>query len=328
MKFMLNLNKAWEKRVKRKEILAPHTYFRIGGPADYFVTVKSSEELKEIILWAESVVLPWFILGGGSNILMGDLGYRGLVIKNEADKIATTRHGGSRNDSYEMLTAESGIKMSKLVGWANEKGLSGLEMFMSVPGTLGGAIYNNSHFRPDKNEFIGRLIESVEMLYKGLASPGKARPYKMITVDRDWFRFGYDYSRLQDEPGVVLRVKFKLKKGDPEKLRASSMKLLRGRNSRQPIGKLSCGCMFKNPDGMSAGQLIDRAGMKGEKIGGAMVSEKHANFIINTGGAKAAEVLELMALVKNKVKEQFKVELRPEIFLVGEFSSKSEGWSQ
>lgn len=303
MKFTINLDKAWQKRVKRNEILAPYTYFRIGGPADLFVTVKSAQELKEIILLAESSEVPWFILGGGSNILVGDLGFRGLVIKNEADAVSV--NGGE-------LTAESGITMSKLAAFANESGLSGLQMFMSVPGTLGGAIYNNSHYRPDRGEFIGNLVESVEILYKG----------RQVTVDRDWFMFGYDYSRLQDEPGVVLRVKFKLKKADPEKLKASSMELLRDRNSRQPIGQLSCGCMFKNPSGFSAGELIDRAGMKGKRVGGAVVSEKHANFIVNTGGAKAGEVLELMDLIKKTVKTKSGIDLEPEIFMVGEFSKR------
>lgn len=139
-------------------------------------------------------------------------------------------------------------------------------------------------------------------------------------VNRDWFRFGYDYSRLHDETGVVLNVRFRLKKSDPEKLKARSLELLKQRNSRQPIGQLSCGCMFKNPDGMSAGQLIDDAGMKGKRVGGAVVSDKHANFIVNTGGAKAEEVLKLMDWVKRAVKTKSGIDLEPEIFRVGEFS--------
>lgn len=321
MKFILNLNKAWEKRVKRDEALASYTYFKIGGPADYFVIVKTSQELKEIILLAETAKIPWIILGGGSNILVGDLGFRGLVIKNEADEIATTRYGGSRNDGYEILTAESGVKMAKLAAFANENGLAGLEVFMSVPGTLGGAVFNNSHFRPEKGEFIGDLVESAEILLinRGIYRNLEEFKSEIRTVDRDWFRFGYDYSRLQDEPGVILKVKFKLKKTDPEKLKKRSMELLKERNSRQPLGQSSCGCMFKNPENLSAGQLIDNAGMKGKKVGRAMVSDKHANFVINTGGAKASEVLELMNLIKETVKNKSGVELEPEIFMVGEF---------
>ena len=308
MKFILNLNKVWEKRVKRNEILAPYTYFKIGGPADYFVTVKSSQELKEIILLAESSSVPWFILGGGSNILVGDLGFRGLVIKNEAESMDVS--GG-------ILTAESGVKMAKLAAFANDNGLAGLEMFMSVPGTLGGAVFNNSHFRPEKGEFIGNLVKEVEILEgRGKKEEG-IRESKM--VDRDWFKFGYDYSRLHDEAVVILKVRFKLKKADPEKLKKSSMELLKERNNCQPVGQSSCGCMFKNPDGWSAGQLIDNARMKGKRVGRAMVSDKHANFVINTGGAKAAEVLKLMDLIKTAVKTKSGIDLEPEIFMVGEF---------
>ncbi|MEK9171078.1 MAG: UDP-N-acetylmuramate dehydrogenase [Patescibacteria group bacterium] len=312
MKFILDLNKAWEKRVKRDEALASYTYFKIGGPADYFVIVKTSQELKEIILLAETAKIPWIILGGGSNILVGDLGFRGLVIKNEAESMVV---------SNGTLTAESGVKMAKLAAFANENGLAGLEVFMSVPGTLGGAIFNNSHFRPEKGEFIGDLVESAEILLinRGIYRNLEEFKSEIRTVDRDWFRFGYDYSRLQDEPGVILKVKFKLKKTDPGKLKKRSMELLKERNSRQPLGQSSCGCMFKNPENLSAGQLIDNAGMKGKKVGRAMVSDKHANFVINTGGAKASEVLELMNLIKETVKNKSGVELEPEIFMVGEF---------
>ena len=138
-------------------------------------------------------------------------------------------------------------------------------------------------------------------------------------VDRKWFRFGYDYSRLQDEPGVVLKVKFRLKKADPEILKGKSQALLKERNAGQPIGQYSCGCMFRNYKGVSAGKLIDDAGMKGKKVGGAVISNKHANFMINTGGAKATEVLKLMELTKEAVKIKSGIELTPEIFMVGEF---------
>lgn len=308
MKFILNLNKAWGKRVKRNESLAPLTYFKIGGPADYFVTVKSSEELKEVVLLAESSRIPWFILGGGSNILVGDLGFRGLVIKNEAESMAVNKG---------ILTAESGVKMAKLAAFANKNGLAGLEVFMSVPGTLGGAIFNNSHFRPERNEFIGNLVETAEIL-EGRGKREKGRGKSKI-VDKKWFRFGYDYSRLQTEHGVVLSVKFRLRKELPEKLRERSLALVKERNASQPVGQSSCGCMFKNSGSMSAGQLIDNAGMKGKRVGGAMVSDKHANFVINTGGAKAAEVLKLMDLIKIAVKTKSGIDLEPEIFLVGEF---------
>ena len=313
---------------KKNEPLSKYSYIKLGGPADFFTVVKSADELAGTVIDAEEAGVPWFILGGGSNILVGDLGFRGLVIKNEADKIATPLGKlGARNDGYTILTAESGVLMSKLAAFANQKGLAGLEIFMSVPGTLGGAIFNNSHFRPSENEFIGNLVEEAEILEgrrkkeeggrrgEGLEGIGGRK-----TVTRDWFRFGYDYSRLQEEKAVVLRVKFKLQKGDPEELRAKSLELLKQRNSYQPIGSLSCGCMWRNPKEAPAGKLIDEAGMKGAKAGGINVSQSHANFMVNDGTGKVGDVLELMARVKKQVKEKFGIELEPEIFMVGEFS--------
>ena len=300
---------------KKNEPLSKYSYIKLGGPADFFTVVKSADELAGTVIDAEEAGVPWFILGGGSNILVGDLGFRGLVIKNEADKIATPLGKlGARNDGYTILTAESGVLMSKLAAFANQKGLAGLEMFMSVPGTLGGAIFNNSHYRPGRNEFIGNLVEEAEILDKSHKS------YKNYKVSRSWFKFGYDYSRLQEEKAVVLRVKFKLQKGDPEELRAKSLELLKQRNSYQPIGSLSCGCMWRNPKEAPAGKLIDEAGMKGAKAGGISVSQSHANFMVNDGTGKVGDVLELMARVKKQVKEKFGIELEPEIFMVGEFS--------
>ena len=300
---------------KKNEPLSKYSYIKLGGPADFFTVVKSADELAGTVIDAEEAGVPWFILGGGSNILVGDLGFRGLVIKNEADKIATPLGTlGARNDGYTILTAESGVLMSKLAAFANQKGLAGLEMFMSVPGTLGGAIFNNSHYRPGRNEFIGNLVEEAEILDKSHKS------YKNYKVSRSWFKFGYDYSRLQEEKAVVLRVKFKLEKGDPEELRVKSLELLKQRNSYQPIGSLSCGCMWRNPKEAPAGKLIDEAGMKGAKAGGISVSQSHANFMVNDGTGKVGDVLELMARVKKRVKEKFGVELEPEIFMVGEFS--------
>lgn len=315
MKFIQSLSRDWADRIRKDEVLAPYTYFKIGGPADYFVTVRNSLDLEEIILAAENSKTPWIILGGGSNVLVGDLGFRGLVIKNEAAAMEVNNG---------LLVAESGVKMANLAAFANENGLSGLEVFMSVPGTLGGAVFNNSHFRPEKGEFIGNLVEEVEILRKRAESRGQRAEegngmMERKTVSREWFRFGYDYSRLQDEKAVVLNVKFRLGKELPEKLRERSLALLKERNANQPVGQSSCGCMFKNPAGQSAGKLIDLAGMKGKKIAAAVVSDKHANFIINTGGAKAKEVLELMNSVKTRVKNKTGIELEPEIFMVGEF---------
>ena len=347
---------------KKNEPLALHTYIKLGGPADFFTVVKSADELAGTVIDAEEAGVPWFILGGGSNILVGDLGFRGLVIKNEADKIATGRTEWyiPRNDGLVTVTAESGALLSQLASFAIDHGLAGLEPFMSVPGTVGGAIFNNSHFRPSQNEFIGNLVEEAEILFpratlddvssmrsarnprslrrrlpvgektkvlSGSSSmisetPSSVRPVP-FRVSRDWFRFSYDYSRLQEEKAVVLRVKFKLEKGDPEELRSKSLELLKQRNSYQPIGSLSCGCMWRNPKEAPAGKLIDETGLKGIRVGGMSVSQTHANFMVNDGTGKVGDVLELMARVKKRVKKYCGVELEPEIFMVGEFSHEN-----
>lgn len=295
------------------EPLSKHTYFELGGPADLFTVVRSAAELEQAVIWAEKKTLPWFILGGGSNILVGDLGFRGLVIKNEA-------RGLKRQGT--VITAESGVLISQLVKQANEHGLGGLAVFMSLPGTVGGAIYNNAHFRPEKNEFIGNLVKSAEMLTtKPRNHSSTEQPLRIRKrVNRDWFEFGYDYSRLQQEKTALLTVDFQLQKTDPEVVKKQSIETIKRRNQHQPIGHACSGCVFKNPEGDSAGRLIDEAGLKGLRVGGAYVSQKHANFIINDGTATVRNVLELMVKVVRKVQQLLKVQLEPEIFLVGQFS--------
>lgn len=294
-----------EERVLIDEPMSRHAYLGLGGPADLFYVAKNVDELEKAVKIADEYQIQWFILGGGSNILVGDLGIRGLVIKNEASKI---RYDGC------YLTAESGVRLNQVVSYANEQGLAGLANYISIPGTVGGAIYNNSHGWPDRKQLIGNLVDRAVILDQGIRK----------TVNQKWFEFGYDGSKLHHHSAVLLEVTFKLKRGDPIELKKISMDILKIRNQKQPIGLKCAGCMFANPRGDAAGRLIDAAGLKGKSIGGAEVSTLHANFIINRGDAKVKEVLELMALVKNKVKEQFKVELRPEIFLVGEFSAGLE----
>lgn len=299
------INELGRERVLMNEPMDRHTYFKLGGPADLFYVAKNMNELVRAVKTADRYSMPRFILGGGSNILAGDLGIRGLVIKNEASKIG---HDGC------YLTAESGALLNQAVSYANDSGLAGLANYFSIPGTVGGAVYNNSHGWPDRKELIGSLVDQALILDKGIRR----------TVNQKWFGLAYDSSKLHHYPAVLLELTFKLEKGDPIELKKISTDILRIRNQKQPIGLKCAGCMFANPKGDAAGRLIDAAGLKGVRIGGVEVSRMHANFIVNQGNAAVGEVIELMALVKNKVKEQFKVELRPEIFLVGEFSSGLE----
>lgn len=288
-------------QTKHAEPLSEHTYFKLGGPADLFTVVKNAQELGHAVRSAEDCIVPWFILGGGSNILVGDLGIRGLVIKNEAIKLAAN---GKR------VTAESGAPIASLVSFAIEHGLSGLEPFMSLPGTVGGALYNNSHYRPEEQELIGNVVESAELYRQG----------HIETVNAEWFHFKYDYSKLQEGKALVLSVTFLLHPGEKEQMRERALEMVKRRNDRQPVGLACSGCVFQNVARTPASKLIDMAGLKGLHVGGAYVSDKHANFIINDGSATVADVLELIDVVKKKVKEKLGVELRAEIFKVGEFS--------
>lgn len=281
-------------------MLSKHTYFKLGGPADVFTVASNTEELEHAVSVAHRLKIPFFVLGGGSNILVGDLGVRGLVVKNEAR--AVTRSGNT-------VLAESGALLNQVASFAIEHGLSGLEPFMSVPGTVGGAVFNNSHFSPQKGDLIGNVIREAVVLFDDGTR----------TVDHQWFRFRYDYSRLHDTPGVIVSVTFGLTPGNTEELRKNGRDALTRRNEHQPVGLPCSGCIFRNTPQSSAGKLIDEAGLKGFSVGGAVVSEKHANFIINSGRATVHDVLELMERIQNSVKKATGVTLTPEIFLVGEF---------
>lgn len=307
-----------EKRVKLDEPLACHTYIKIGGPADLFFTALSLEDLKTAIQASIKTNIPYFVLGGGSNILTSDKGIRGLVIKNRADNIIIKKIKGKvKNNQLSLeeaqVVAESGAITNLLVRRTIQEGLAGLEYFLGVPGTVGGAIYNNSHY---KDQLIGNFIHRVSVLNR----EGSEKTYS-----KDEMLFAYDYSILHDTKETVLSATFRLKGGSSEQLWKKAESFAKRRSDSQPLNFPSSGCMFKNIkqgkySGTSAGYLIDKAGLKGAKVGKAKVSEKHANFIINTGNATAKDIVELIDIVKAKVKSKFKVELEMEVFKVGEFN--------
>lgn len=318
------MQKLGKKRVSLLEPLAQHTYMKVGGPADLFYVARTDAELKNAVKLAIQLEIPYFILGGGSNILVSDKGVRGLVIKNRADRIVIQAMKGkvrSRAMDVEAarVKAESGVITNLLVRKTIDRGLSGLEYFLGVPGTVGGAIYNNSHFQ---TELIGNFVESVSVISRR----GEEKVYT-----RSQMRFDYDYSVLQKTRETVISATFLLKGGDPKKLWEKAEDFARIRSITQPLNFPSSGCMFKNIKSeprtygqerkglTSAGYLIDKAGLKGSKVGAAMVSDKHASFIVNTGGATANQVIELSELVKDRVRKKFGVTLKLEVFKVGEF---------
>lgn len=307
-------------RVKEQEPLSLHSSIKIGGPAKYYFEALTKEDLIKAVKIARENSISYFILGGGTNVLFPDAGYDGLVIKNKAQNI--TLQGfkgkiekGQMNLNEIMLSAESGATINQLVRYTIEEGLEGLEYFLGQPGTVGGAVYNNAHW---KKILIGDFIISAEIFDK---------ENNILEVKKEYFRFGYDQSILHKSKDVALSVKFKLKKGDKDALWQRGNETLAYRKQTQPPFP-SLGCTFQNisqADAMrlatpnltrSAGYLIDSCGLKGTIIGGAQISDKHANFIINIGNATSSDVLLLIKLIKSKVVEKFGVELKEEIVIV------------
>jgi UDP-N-acetylmuramate dehydrogenase len=292
--------------LKQNELLAPYTTYKIGGPADYFVIVKNQEEFINAVTEARKAHIPYFILGTGANILFGDKGFRGLVIKNESNDF----HFEGNN-----LIVESGAVIADLISETVKQGLSGLEHFAGIPSTVGGALWQNLHFlSPDRARtvFIEEILLSAKLLMEN---------NEIIVVDKDFFQFGYDYSILHDKKYLVIEATFALSHKPQEEIEAQVKKNVQWRNEKQPsLEKYpSCGSVFKKIDGVGAGRLIEKVGLKGHKIGGIQSSQQHANFLVNTGNGTASEVLALIKLIQEKVKAEIGYELETEISFVGEF---------
>src|SRR5437763_1114069 len=273
------------KRLKRSEPLAQYTTFKIGGPADLFYNATSADDLAGAVTAARDLDIEYFVLGLGANILVGDRGFRGLVIRNTSSHLEF-RDGGR-------LWVESGAVMAKLIPLAVERGLSGLEHYVGIPSTVGGALWQNLHFLSpaparERTMFIAEVTREAEIL----TAEGERR-----TVDAGWFEFGYDTSILHHRPDVVLAATFQLTRDDPERLRRIVEENLEWRRERHPPldTEPSAGSIFKKIEGIGAGRLIDECGLKGTRIGGAMVTRRHANIFINTGGATAAAMRALIA---------------------------------
>lgn len=313
-------------QLKCDEPFANHTTFKIGGPAKIFFKVKRVEELIRALKFSQKFGLPYFILGGGSNILVGDLGFKGLVVKNETKEIKILGYKGKVQDKRSKLKnifiqTGSGFPVNRLVRYTLNESLSGLENFLGLPGTVGGAIWTNAHNLKAGDFFGDHLFEA-----RLLTPDGEIKK-----VTQDYFRFDYDQSKIQKTGDIVLSAIFQLNLGDKAKLWEKTERVMQHRLKTQPWGKFSAGCVFKNIKksealtvptpgfATSAGFLIEAAGLKGKKIGEAQVSPRHANFIVNHGGATAADVLKLIDLIKKKVRERFGVTLEEEIEMVGEF---------
>lgn len=299
-----------ENRVFRNVELAPYTTFKIGGPADLFVEPQSAEELSAVLQVAYDAQIPHFVMGLGANILVGDNGFRGLIIRNRARAVSIGSDG--------IVTAESGtVVYPDLIEQTVNAGLGGLEHYVGIPSTVGGALWQNLHFLApapgrERTMFIDEVISSADIL---------ERNGTRHTVDREYFNFGYDYSILHDNDAVVLSASFQLVPADKKDLRRIMSENLEWRRARHPPldSEPSAGSIFKKIEGVGAGRLIDQAGLKGTRIGGAEVTHRHANIVINRGGATAADVRRLIGYVSTVVLEKTGYSLEPEIRFVGDF---------
>lgn len=301
-------------RVLQDEILAPYTTFRIGGRADFFYEPETADELARAVLAAREHRVPYFLLGMGANILIGDRGFRGLVIRNRA------RHMKVLPD--DKVWAESGtVVYPELIELAVSNGLSGLEHYVGIPSTVGGALWQNLHFlAPAPARERTMFIEEVTHCAEILTEDGERR-----TVGVDYFEFGYDDSILHHRRDIVLGATFQLKRDDQLRMRRIMEENLRWRSERHPPleSEPSAGSIFKKIAGIGAGRLIDECGLKGCRVGGAMVTHRHANILINVlgleGGATAADVRALIAHIQEVVERRTGHRLEPEIAFVGEF---------
>lgn len=319
-----------EDRVAYAESLTKYCSFHIGGPADLFYRAKNSQELIIAVKSAWKLSVPIFVLGGGTNVLISDRGFRGLVIKNDTGGIKLLGIKGRKtgeidkeNNSVQTvyLEVESGVSINRLVRYTLDQGFAGLEYFLGQPGTLGGAMFINAH-NIKKGIFLGDKIYQARILQKN---------GKITLVDSSYFHFGYDKSIIQKNGDIVLSAVISLKRADKNRLWKEAQEILEYRQMTQPHGIFSAGCTFRNiskSDAIriatpnyttSAGFLLDSLGLKGEKIGESMFSQHHANFIVNKGMAVASDVLELIKLAKEKAKERYNINLHEEIILVGEF---------
>mgnify|MGYP000039090400 CR=1 FL=1 len=286
--------------VKRDEPMRKHTTFRIGGPADFYLCPHSTGELSEAIAICRQENLPFFILGNGSNLLVSDKGYRGVVIQIWKNLSHIQTEG-------RILRAQAGALLSKIAAQALENGLTGMEFAAGIPGTLGGAVVMNAGAYGGEMKDILKEVEV--MTAQG----------EVLTLSKDELKLGYRTSVVKEKGYIVLSACMELAFGEQEEIRKTMEELKQKRVDKQPLEMPSAGSTFKRPEGYFAGKLIMDAGLRGFSIGGAQVSQKHCGFVVNKGGATAADVKALIQEVQRQVKDKFGVTLETEVKFLGEF---------
>lgn len=289
-----------EERILFQQSMKEYTTFRVGGEAECLVLIRAEEELAQILPYLNQIEQEYFILGNGSNLLVGDKGYRGVVLKLDGPMEQIAVDG-------MCITAKAGALLSRVAVTAKENGLTGLEFAAGIPGSIGGGVVMNA------GAYDGEMKQIVEAV-RVMDCDGQ-----ITTLDNDTMEFGYRTSIIKNRPFVVLEVVMRLAEGNREQIGARMEELAQLRRSKQPLEYPSAGSTFKRPEGYYAGKLIMDAGLRGYRIGGAQVSDKHCGFVINTGKATAADIREVIEEVQERVKERFHVSLEPEVVFLGDF---------
>lgn len=283
------------------EPMAAHTTFKVGGAADFFIKISSRQQLVKTVPYLNALGLSYFVLGNGSNLLVSDNGYQGVILQIGAQMGNITVDGTK-------ITVQAGAPLAKLAKTAIEHGLSGLEFASGIPGTVGGAVMMNAGAYGGEME---QVVSSVTVL---------AKDGSELTLSHDDMEFSYRSSILKNRSFIILEAEFTLQSGDTKQIQAKMEEYGQSRREKQPLQYPSAGSTFKRPDGCYAGKLIMDAGLRGYRIGGAQVSEKHCGFIVNVGNAQASDIYELIQEVQERVYEKFGVRLEPEIIMLGEFT--------
>ena len=287
-----------EENIRLQEPMSEHTTFRVGGPADCFVELESAGQLQKVHRYLQMVEVPFVVLGNGSNLLVSDEGYRGVVLRIGSG-MSNIRVEGGR------IVAQAGASLSALARAALEHGLTGLEFASGIPGTVGGGVVMNAGAYGGE---MSQVVSRVTVLSK---------EGEFLELDNETMEFGYRFSTIKNQPFIVTEVVFELQPGNAAAIKEKMEELAAKRREKQPLEYPSAGSTFKLPEGYFAGELIMKAGLRGLQIGGAQVSEKHCGFVINKENATASEVMQVIKEVQACVSDKFHVGLEPEVVFLG-----------
>lgn len=291
---------ATAENIHLQEPMNVHTTFRVGGPAACLITLENEEQLCKIQRYLNLIEMPFVVLGNGSNVLVSDEGYPGVVLQI-GEKMSNVRVEGT------CIVAQAGALLSQVSKVALEHGLTGLEFASGIPGSVGGGVVMNAGAYGGEMKQVVTKVNVVN------------QSGEIMELDNSTMEFGYRYSTIRNQPFVVTEVTFQLKPGNTEEIKAVMEDLAVRRREKQPLEYASAGSTFKRPEGHYAGELIMNAGLRGFWVGGAQVSEKHCGFVINRGNATAADIADVIHEVQERVKEKFNVDLETEVVLLGRF---------